>query len=158
MIRPVRVADHAELVRLTAETGFFKPHEIDTLGEVLADYETTSRDDEGHLAFVDEDAGTLRGFAYVAPAPMTLGTWQLWWIVVRKDLQARGVGGGLLRQAESEARSRAGRVLFIDTSSQPLYAPTLAFYLKHGYENHAILRDFYAIGDSMVVFRKDLAE
>ena len=30
------------------------------------------------------------------------------------------------------------------------------FYRKHGYEQHALLQDFYADGDSMVVFRKSL--
>ena len=45
-------------------------------------------------------------------------------------------------------------MLFIETSSLPMYEPTRRFYLKHGYEQHALLKDFYAAGDSMVVFRK----
>ena len=42
----------------------------------------------------------------------------------------------------------------IETSSLPHYEPTRRFYLKHGYELGATLRDFYAEGDDMVVFRK----
>src|SRR5439155_23902065 len=97
------------------------------------------------------------GFVYFAPAPMTLGSWHLWWIVVRKETQAKGLGGQMLRFVEDEIRRREGRVLFIETSSQPIYEPTRRFYLKHDYEQHAVLRDFYAAGDDMVIFRKDLS-
>jgi ribosomal protein S18 acetylase RimI-like enzyme len=42
----------------------------------------------------------------------------------------------------------------IETSSLPHYGLTRKFYLKHGYEQTAILKDYYADGDDMVVFRK----
>ncbi len=155
MLRPTVPADTPPLKRLTAETGFFRPHEIDTLQEVLDDYHAESQA-AGHVSVTSERDGALIGFIYFAPAPMTLGTWEVWWIVVKKDVQARGLGGEMLRFAEDDVLRRQGRVLFIETSSQPLYDPTRRFYLKHGYEEHAILKDYYASGDSMVVFRKDV--
>jgi hypothetical protein len=33
---------------------------------------------------------------------------------------------------------------------------TRRFYRKHGYDQDAVLRDFYSDGDDMVVFRKRL--
>jgi ribosomal protein S18 acetylase RimI-like enzyme len=155
MLRPTVPDDTPSLKTLTAATGVFKPLEVDTLGEVLADYHAENRE-EGHRCATGVDGDRVLGFVYFAPAPMTLGTWELWWIVVKSDVQARGLGGEMLRFAEEEVRRRGGRVLFIDTSSQPLYDPTRRFYLKHGYEEHAILRDYYAAGDSKVVFRKAL--
>jgi hypothetical protein len=62
----------------------------------------------------------------------------------------------LLRHVEDEIRKAKGRVLFIETSSLPQYDLTRKFYLKHGYEQAAVLRDYYAAGDDMVVFRKQL--
>jgi len=53
-------------------------------------------------------------------------------------------------------RRHGGRILLIETSSLPHYDPTRRFYLKHGYGQEAVLRDFYADGDDMVVFRKRL--
>ena len=44
----------------------------------------------------------------------------------------------------------------IETSSLPQYELTRKFYLKHGYEQHAVLKDFYTDGDDMVIFRKHL--
>ena len=48
-------------------------------------------------------------------------------------------------------------MLFIETSSLPNYELTRTFYLKNGYDQEATLRDYYADGDSMVVFRKKLS-
>lgn len=155
MLRPTIPEDTSPLKRLTAATGFFKPHEVETLEEVLDDYHAANAAD-GHICRTLERAGEPVGFIYFAPAPMTLGTWELWWIVVKIGAQARGLGGEMLRFAEDEVRRQKGRVLFVETSSQPLYDPTRRFYLKHGYEEHAVLKDYYAAGDSMVVFRKPM--
>lgn len=155
MIRPTNPADIEGLVALTEATGVFKPLEIVALREVLDDYFASNRD-LGHLCVSDERAGALAGFAYYAPAAMTVGTWHLWWIAVRTDRQGSGVGRDLLEFLEQDIRRRQGRVLFIETGSLPHYEPTRRFYLKNGYEQHAVLKDFYARGDSQVVFRKEL--
>lgn len=156
MIRPTTPADIDTLVRLTEATGLFKPIEVVALREVLDDFFATHHADDHHALTLERD-GELLGFAYYGPAPMTERTWQLWWIAVRKDQQGRGVGGELLQFVENDIRAkRQGRVLFIETGSLPHYELTRRFYLKHGYEQHALLKDFYADGDSMVVFRKVL--
>jgi ribosomal protein S18 acetylase RimI-like enzyme len=156
MIRPTVPADTPPLLVLTEATGLFRPMEIQALREVLDDYHATNRG-HGHLSVTEEEAGSVRGFAYYAPAAMTDRTWYLYWIAVRKDLQAQGVGSALLRHAEEDIRSRRGRLLLVETSSQPHYELTRRFYLKHGYERHAVLRGYYAAEDDMVIFRKDFA-
>ena len=158
MLRPAIPIDTPALLRLTAETGFFKPHEVDALKEVLDDYHDETAEEDQHLCFTMQSADGLDGFAYIAPAPMTLGSWHLWWIVVRRDAQGTGLGGAMLRFVEDEIRRRKGRVLFIETSSQPLYEPTRRFYARHGYEQHATLRGFYAADDDMVIFRRELQQ
>jgi ribosomal protein S18 acetylase RimI-like enzyme len=155
MIRPTLPADTPALLVLAEETGVFKPHEIQALREVLDDYHASNRE-LGHRCVSDERDGQIIGFAYYAPAAMTDRTWYLYWIAVRKSLHARGVGGELLRHAEDDIRRAGGRVLFIETSSQPHYELTRRFYLKHAYAQEAILRGYYASGDDMVVFRKQL--
>ncbi len=156
MIRVTEPADTPQLLELTSGTGVFKPHEIDALNEVLADYHASNHR-QGHRSVTFEQAGRVLGYAYYAPAAMTDRTWYLYWIAVTKDTQAKGVGSKLLRHAESEIRDAGGRVLFIETSSLPHYAPTRRFYEKHGYEVTGVLRDYYADGDDMVVFRKHMA-
>ena len=87
---------------------------------------------------------------------MTDRTWHLYWIAVSKTIQARGIGAGLLAHVEADIVRAGGRLFLIETSSLPSYAPTRAFYSKHGYQQAATLGDFYADGDDQVIFRKHL--
>lgn len=153
MIRPTLPADTDALVELARDTGVFKPMEIDTLREVLDDYHAENAA-LGHRAFTMLQDGQIVGFAYHAPAAMTDRTWYLYWIAVRKGQQGGGYGGQLLRAVEDDVANAGGRILVIETSSLPHYELTRRFYLKHGYDREAILRDFYTDGDDMVVFRK----
>ena len=155
MIRPATPADTPDLLALTAATGVFKPLEVDTLREVLDDYYAHERA-AGARCFVLEGDGQLLGFEYHAPEPMTVGSWALWWIVVRADTQGQGLGRRLLAFAEADARERGAGVLFVETSGTPHYEPTRRFYLKYGYDQEARLRDYYAPGDDQVIFRKAL--
>jgi ribosomal protein S18 acetylase RimI-like enzyme len=155
MIRPTVPADTPTLLQIAEGTGVFKPHEIVALREVLDDYHEANHAD-GHRSVTYEQDGQIIGFAYYAPAAMTDRTWYLYWIAVSRQIQARGVGGGLLHFVEEDIRKQQGRVLFLETSSLPHYELTRKFYLKHGYEMMAVLRDYYSDGDDMVVFRKRL--
>jgi GNAT superfamily N-acetyltransferase len=156
MIRPTTREETALLVDLTEATGLFKPLEVEALTEVFADYFAGNRD-YGHRSITADQDGMVMGFAYYAPAAMTDRTWYLYWIAVRKDIQARGIGTELLEYVEKDIREQhRGRMLFIETGSLPHYEKTRKFYVKNHYETHALLKDYYADGDSMVVFRKVL--
>lgn len=157
MIRPTTQADTPQLLQLTEGTGVFKPHEIEALDEVLSDYHAEAHQ-MGHVAVTYEEHGKILGYAYYAPAAMTNRTWYLYWIAVTRDIQAKGIGGKLLRHAEDDIRRQQGRVLFIETSSLPHYELTRKFYVKQGYEVTGVLRDYYSDGDDMVVFRKRLSD
>lgn len=154
-IRPTTPEDIEPLVSLTEATGMFKPLEIQALREVLDDY-FDSNQENGHRCVTAEEQGEIVGFTYFAPTAMTEGSWHLWWIVVRKETQGSGVGKRLLRHFEDEVARNSGRRIFVETGSLPHYDPTRQFYLKTGYEQHAILKDYYAAGDSMIVFRKEI--
>jgi ribosomal protein S18 acetylase RimI-like enzyme len=153
MIRPTTTDDVFALLALTDATGFFKPQEVATLREVFADY-FAKEQAAGHCCVTLEEPGQLLGFAYYAPNSMADRTWELWWIVVRLDLKGRGAGATLLDFLEADIRKHCGRILFVETSSQPRYEPTRRFYLKHHYHPHAVIEDFYATGDNKIVFRK----
>ncbi|MCE9532452.1 MAG: GNAT family N-acetyltransferase, partial [Planctomycetes bacterium] len=81
MLRPVTPGDTPALLLLTDGTGVFKPIEIETLRGVLDDYHATNHE-EGHRAFLVEEAGKILGYVYYAPEEMTDRTWCVWWIAV----------------------------------------------------------------------------
>lgn len=155
LIRPTQPEDIPALIDLTRATRMFKPLEIVTLAEVFDDY-FSGTCGQGHHGRTLWRSAEPVGFVYFAPAPMTDGTWYLYWIVVAAEEQGQGFGSMLLRRVETEVRQLGGRVLFIETSGLPHYEKTRQFYLRHGFEHEATLRDFYAAGDDMIVFRKAL--
>lgn len=68
--------------------------------------------------------------------------------------QRRGLGDELLLFVEAQLHAENGRMLMIETSSQPQYAPTHYFYLKHNYREVARIPDFYSEGDDRVIYQK----
>jgi len=155
MIRGTLEGETDLLKAIAQGTHVFKPMEIDALGEVLDDYHSGLHL-ENHKAVTFEQDGKPIGFAYYAPTAMTDRTWHLYWIFVDKKTHARGIGTKLLHHAEQDITRLGGRLFLIETSSLPSYDPTRKFYVKHGYEQAATIRDFYADGDDQVIFRKHL--
>jgi ribosomal protein S18 acetylase RimI-like enzyme len=156
VIRPSVPSDTRAILALATQTGVFKPHEIVALEEVLTDFYATNQR-LGHYSVTFEEGKEILGFAYYAPAAMTDRAWYLYWIAVTRATQARGIGGRLLKHVEDHIREQRGRILLIETSSLPYYDLTRKFYVKHGYDQAAVINDFYADGDNLVVFGKRLA-
>ena len=63
----------------------------------------------------------------------------------------------LIERTETAIAAMGGTRIYIETSSRSLYEPTRGFYLKHGYKQEALIKDFYAPGDSKIIYAKVLA-
>jgi ribosomal protein S18 acetylase RimI-like enzyme len=157
MIRPTVKEDTPALMALTAGTGLFTPADVETLREVLDEYHAEYAA-QGHRCCTFDADGKPIGFVYFAPAPMTDRTWDLWWIVVDKTTHAKGIGSKMLHFAEDTARAEKGRLMEVPTSGLPTYDLTRRFYKRNHYEVAAVLKDHYADGHDMVIFRKRLDE
>jgi len=96
------------------------------------------------------------GYVCFGPHALTQGTYDLYWIAVDPIAQGRGVGHALLARAESEVQACGGRLLLIETSDTPVYAPARRLYEASGYRREATVHDFYAYGDSLLIFAKHL--
>ena len=152
-LRPVGRAHRAPLERLVAATGLFRPAEVATAVQLLE--AALSGDDD--YRFVGAFAGEeLAGYACWGPTPGTVGTADLYWIVVEPGRQGSGVGTQLLREVESRLTAHGARLLVVETSSRADYAPTRAFYERHGFTRAASIPGYYAPGDDLVIYLKDL--
>ncbi len=69
----------------------------------------------------------------------------------------KGVGQALLSYVEQTAAASGARVIVIETSDLPSLARARNFYLKHGYEERGRIPDFYATGESKIIFSRSLA-
>jgi GNAT superfamily N-acetyltransferase len=147
--------DAARIHALTTATGFFTAEEA-AIAQELAEEQLTRGAASGYHFLLAEEAGELLGFVCFGPIPCTRGAYDLYWIVVRPDRQGGGLGRLLLAAAEARMAATGGLRVYIDTSSRPQYAPTRAFYRACGFDQEALLADFYDHGDGKVIFCKVL--
>lgn len=148
-------ADIERIRRLADSTGVFRADEIEVAVELVQ--ERLQRGDASgyHFLFAEAGGATL-GYACYGPIACTLGSYDLYWIVVAAEHHRRGIGRRLLAEVERRVVASGGRRLYIETSSRPAYLPTREFYQRCGYRLDAILPDFYAEGDDKVILRKVL--
>lgn len=153
--RPMQAADLAELVSITAETGYFRPDEVAVAEEVLTAAAGGSGDYQVYLA-VSAELGAERTLGYVCfgPTPLTNGTWDVYWLAVGPAHQRRGIGRRLMLLAEERIIRQKGRLIVLETSSQDLYESTRRFHRSLGYREQCRIADFYDVGDDQVVFTK----
>jgi ribosomal protein S18 acetylase RimI-like enzyme len=157
-IRAFRRDDIEPLREILRATGAFKPDEIAVAVELMEIVvEEPHQQDYIMYIYVDEE-GAPRGYYCVGPTPMTTGTFDLYWIAVDPALQRAGVGRELLQHCEATVRSQQGRLIVIETSSQPKYDATRQFYLRNNYRETARINDYYAVGDDLVIYSKHLME
>jgi len=154
-IRSLAPGDRAGIERIVRSTGNFSEAEVAVALE-LVDAALARGDESGYFFSIIAEGEAVRGYACYGQTPMTIGTWDLYWIAVEKSCQGKGYGRRLLRDAEEDVRRRGGRLLLIETSSQESYGGTRRFYDRAGYVLAATIPGFYKPGDDKLVFLKYL--
>jgi ribosomal protein S18 acetylase RimI-like enzyme len=136
-------------------TGFFRPDEVDVAVE-LVEERLAKGEASGYYFFFAERDGLPAGYVCYGSTPCTIGSFDLYWIVVAKENQGNGLGLELMRLAEVAAKKMGGRNMYVETSGKELYVSTRKFYEKAGYAKAATLPDFYDLGDDKIIYQKAL--
>jgi len=110
----------------------------------------------GYHILVAEVDSTVTGYICYGPAPLTEGTWDIYWMAVASKRQGQGIGSALMKSAEKEIAKAKGRLAIIETSSTPAYEKTRRFHISQGYDIIARILDFYAPGDDKLILQKRL--
>lgn len=159
VIRTLVDADRPAVLDILTRAGNFSQEEI-TVAMELVDEWLVDGEASGYLTHVIEEpdahAPTVRGYVCVGPAPMTHGTFDLYWIAVDPDAQGRGYGALLLDAAEQEVRAHHGHLLLIETASQASYGAAVRFYERSGYLLVSRIEDYYRTGDDKLTYAKRL--
>ncbi len=152
-IRWCRPEDRQTVLSFLAETGFFRPDEIDIAREVLDS--ALVEGPKGHYqSFVASVSHEVAGWICFGPTPCTIGSFDIYWIGVASAWQGRGIGRALTAFAERAISERGGRLLIVETSSREKYLPTRRFYEALDYLEAAQIPEFYGPGDHKVIFTK----
>jgi ribosomal protein S18 acetylase RimI-like enzyme len=151
----VRPCDREVVREIIAASGFFSPDEV-AIAVELVEARLAQGLRSGYYFWFAEDANGVIGYTCFGPIPGTLFSYDLYWIAVQNQYRGQGIGTLLLRRSEATIAALSGRRIYIETSSRTLYASTHAFYDAQGYRQEALLEDYYAPGDSKLIYVKVL--
>lgn len=151
----VRAADRTAVRAIVSASGFFSEEEIAIAAE-LVEERLLQGEKSGYFFLFAEQAGQVAGYSCFGPIPGSTHSYDLYWIAVDNRLRHRGIGKDLLSRSEALISQRGGKRIYIETSARQQYKETAAFYLACGYRQEAFLKDFYAPGDSKIIFVKAL--
>lgn len=141
---------------LTASVGAFHEYEVEIAWELANENLSKGSDVSGYHFFLAEQESEVIGFTCFGEIPCTRGRYDLYWIVVKKDCQSKGLGQSILKKTEEAIKARGGQKIYAETSSQEAYQATRRFYDKCGYLEIGRFKDFYQDGDDKVTYCKDI--
>ena len=152
----MRAGDKDAVLGLIRATGFFTEAEVGVAEELTDVYLGQPDQKDYGVVVVEDDQGGPAGYMTWGPTPLAEDAYDLYWMAVAPSEQGRGRGKELVRWLEAEVGKRNGRVIIIETSSQPKYHGTRRFYIDLDYKEVARVPDFYRAGDDRVIYAKYL--
>jgi ribosomal protein S18 acetylase RimI-like enzyme len=154
MIRTMEARDKSAVLGLIRATGFFTAAEVDVAEELMDIFLGKPDQKDYHVVVVENDEKDVAGYMTWGPTPLAEDAYDLYWMAVSPSEQGKGRGKALVRWLEDEVRKRDGRMIVIETSSQPKYHGTRQFYIDLDYKEVARVPDFYRAGDDRVIYAK----
>lgn len=155
MITKLHSRHKKQLKILIDEIDLFSAEEKEVALELI-DESLNKPEEEYYNVYVYEEDENVLGYHCTGHRALTDGVFDLYWIAVKPGTQNKGIGKKLLEHSENFARENNGRLILAETSSRESYENTRNFYAKNGYETVSIIKDFYSIGDNLIMFGKYL--
>ncbi len=153
MIRKLQSKDRNEIEKIIYQIENFTDEEKSVALELI-DEALNKPEQNYYNIFVYEEDGKILGYHCVGKRALTDGVFDLYWIVVAPFAQDKGIGKVLLEHCENFVKENKGRWLFAETSSKDSYIATRNFYMRNNYSIVTQIKDFYRVGDSLIVFGK----
>jgi GNAT superfamily N-acetyltransferase len=156
MIRSLQPRDKTPVLDIIRATGMFTPAEVTVAEDLIDIYLGRPEQKDYDVVVMEGETGNIAGYMTWGPTPLTEGAYDIYWMAVAPSEQGKGLGTGLVRWVEGEVRGRGGRLIVIETSSQPKYEPTRQFYINLDYREVARVPEFYRPGDDRIIYAKYL--
>ncbi len=140
---------------IAKDTEVFQPLELEILQEVLKDY--INNPQTSYIVFEEAVEDTVGGFVVFGKIALTVFSWDIYWLAVKKGVQGRGIGRKLIKRVEAHIlQQEEEAVIRIETSERKEYAQARSLYFKEGFSQVGIIRNFYAQDDNLILFSKEL--
>jgi ribosomal protein S18 acetylase RimI-like enzyme len=148
-------SDASAVREIVKATNFFNSEEIDVAEELVLD-RLKWGDSSGYYFVFGEIGSKVIAYCCYGPILGTESSFDLFWIAVHPDFKGKGIGKKILFKSEDLMRDMGCVKVYAETSTQDLYIPTTIFYESSGYIKEAVIKDFYAEGDSKAIYVKRL--
>ncbi len=153
MIRSIKPSDVERLEKLLRKIPNFNEAEVKVAMELI-EITVNNPAQTDYNIFVYEEDGRILGYHCTGKRPLTDAVYDLYWIVADPEHSGKGIGKNLLEHAENFVKERKGRWLLAETSSKESYLSTQSFYLRNNYSIISEIKDFYSVGDNLLIFGK----
>lgn len=150
-IRKVRKNDLPHLKDVLNSIELF-PSEM--LEDMISDFFNNPETEEIWFTATENDIPISIG--YCAPEKLTEGTFNLYAIGVKSDIQGSGIGKKMMKHLEEQLKKEGHRILIVETSGTDDFELTRKFYENLEYSKEAVIRDFWKEGDDKVIYWKKL--
>ena len=151
----VQPSDLEVIRNIVFSSGFFSKEEVEIAVELAQERLKSGAGSGYYFLFIEKDKEVI-GYTCFGPISGTKSSFHLYWIAVHKNFRGLGIGRTLLSQCETIISNMGGFRIYAETSSREQYKPTRRFYQLCGYKKEAILKDFYDLNDSQVIYVKVL--
>ncbi|MBU1044018.1 MAG: GNAT family N-acetyltransferase [Candidatus Omnitrophica bacterium] len=144
-----------QYLKITKSTEVFNQGDIEILKELLEDLQHNKKTS---YSLIEEAVdGKLAGFTLFGRTPLTEFAWDIYWLIVGKEFQGQGIGKALLKKTEDLIKLKTPiATIRLETSSREKYSAARGLYKRLKFEEVGTLSNFYAEGDDMIIFYKDI--
>lgn len=153
-MKNIRKVIKADLEALKAVLDSIELFPSEMLEDMISDYFNNPESQDIWFTYVDN--GNPIAIGYCAPEKLSNGTFNLYAIGIKNDIQGKGIGSQMMHFIENLLKQNGHRILIVETSSTKDFELTRKFYEKLGYSKEAVLRDFWDEGDDKIIYWKKL--
>jgi D-alanine-D-alanine ligase len=145
--------DKSALMQLLEGTPEFSALDRAVAEEVIDAYLFDPASGEFFTLVAEIDSQVV-GYICYGQNSMTVSTWDVYWINVVNSLQGKGIGCELMTAAENNIKKAGGKLVWLQTSSLPVYARVNRFYINLNYTPVCRIAEYYGPGDDQIQYIK----
>lgn len=146
--------DRARIFKLLNADGFFTTREMAYAMNLLDRNFLAGSEEFRFMLLERKDA--LVGYGCYGLLPLCNARYHIYWMAVDPRHRGKGLGKRLEAAITSSIRKLGGAKIYAETSDRPQDRLPQQFYAQCGYRHVAVIPDYYADGDNMLLLEKEL--
>jgi ribosomal protein S18 acetylase RimI-like enzyme len=143
--------DVLDISLLVENTGFFSKEEVSIAKELV--FDCLNNNFSTYKVIIAEIKNEIVAYTCYGEIPATKGSYDLYWIAVKKEFQNIGLGRKILNETHKAIKKIKGRIVYAETSGRDQYKSTRKFYVSCNYKKVAVLKDYYQKDESKYVYQ-----